>query len=64
MSQDVLIQIAGLLGAGVGVYAAIRADLVRAMVTAEQAVKDASEAHKRIDWHVENHHTERRRHAG
>lgn len=61
MTPEIILQIAAVLGSGVGVYVAIKADLVRAMMTAEQARKDSEEAHKRIDTHIENHHTERRR---
>ncbi len=42
-----------------GTYAAIRADLVRATVKAEQAAADASKANERIDLHIENHHTKK-----
>ena len=45
------------VGACVGAYAALRAELVRATVKAEQAAQDAVEAHRRIDLHIENHHT-------
>lgn len=53
MSQEMLIQLIGFAGVGAGLYAAIRADLVRALVTAEHAALEASEAHKRIDKFIE-----------
>lgn len=39
----------GAAASAVGVYAAIRADLTRAIVLAETAQTSASEAHSRID---------------
>jgi hypothetical protein len=49
MTPELLLQLVAVAGAGVGVYAAIRSDLVRALVVAEQAAKSADEAHGRID---------------
>lgn len=37
------------IGAGVGVYAAIKSDLTRAIITAEAARDTAQGAHRRID---------------
>jgi protein-L-isoaspartate O-methyltransferase len=46
----------GAVAAGAGVYAAIRSDLTRSIVTAEQAAAAATKAHDRLDVHVQNHH--------
>lgn len=56
MSVEFVLQLIIGLGAGAGVYAAIKADLTRAIITAERAEKDAGEAHQRINLHIENHH--------
>lgn len=37
------------IGAGIGVYAAIKSDLTRAILTAENARESAGNAHRRID---------------
>lgn len=57
MSQELALQLCALIGACAGVYAAIRAELVRAIVTAEQAAKDSASAHERLDVHIDKHHT-------
>lgn len=44
-----LLQIVGYFVGGAAVYAAIKADLARAIVLAEQAGEAAREAHQRID---------------
>lgn len=49
MTADLIIQLIGFGGVAAGLYAAIRSDLVRALITAEQAAKSADEAHGRID---------------
>lgn len=49
MIEPWMIQVLGMIATGAGVYAAIRADLARAIVTAENAHSSAGEAHKRID---------------
>lgn len=49
MSGDVLLQVLAALGGGVGVYAAIRADLARINLLAQHAHDSAGEAHRRID---------------
>ena len=49
MTYEMFMQLLGYVGAGAVVYAAIKADLARAIVLAEQAGKAASEAHGRID---------------
>lgn len=52
MQADFIMQLIAMGGMVAGVYAAIRADLVRAMVKAEQAGQTADEAHKRIDKYM------------
>ena len=49
MNTDLIFQLLGPLGVGIGVYAAIRADLARTTVVAQHAHESAAEAHKRID---------------
>lgn len=49
MTGEMVVQLIGMFGALAVSYAAIRADLVRATVKAEQASSSAAEAHKRID---------------
>jgi len=56
---EILLQLLAAVVAGAGVYAAIRADLTRAIITAERAEKDAWELRGRLDNHLE-HHPERR----
>lgn len=46
---DWVLQLAGVLAGGVGVYGAIRADLAAIRVKAELAASSADAAHKRID---------------
>ena len=50
------VAIAVLSGAfsGAGIYAAVRADLARAIVTADHAYAFAEKAHGRIDDHMVN----------
>lgn len=55
MNTDIIIQLAMAVGAGAGVYAAIKSDLTRAIIKAEQALLDSSKAHERLDVHIENH---------
>ena len=50
------VSVMGAVAAGAGVYAAIRSDLTRSIVTAEQAAAAATKAHDRLDVHVQNHH--------
>ncbi len=59
MSPDFILQVIIGVGAGAGVYAAIKADLTRAILTAERAQLDATDAHKRLNSHIENHHERR-----
>lgn len=56
MSAEFILQLVLSAAAGAGIYAAIRADLTRAIITAERAEKDAGEAHQRLNLHIENHH--------
>lgn len=46
---DWLMQAAALVGAGVGVYVAIRADLARLHERVARALDESSAAHRRID---------------
>lgn len=55
MTPDFLLQLVIALVAGASVYAGIRGDLVLAKMRAEQAVKDAEEANKRLDMHINDH---------
>lgn len=55
MTPEFLLQLVTIVAAAAGVYAAIRSDLTRAIVLAEQASDEAGEAHKRLDRHIENH---------
>lgn len=63
MNPDFLLNLVMAVCAGAGVYAAIRVDLVTAKLRAEQALKDASKAHERIDLHI-NEHSNLRAHHG
>lgn len=49
MTSEILLQALAALGGGVGVYAAIRADLARINLLAQHAHDSAGEAHRRID---------------
>jgi hypothetical protein len=49
MTGDVLNAILAGLGTGIGVYAAIRADIARINLLAQHAHDSAGEAHRRID---------------
>lgn len=49
MMPEWLGQVVAIVAAGVGVYAAIRADLAALRVKAEMAVERADYAHRRID---------------
>lgn len=53
MSPEFVLQLIialGTIGGGsVAVYLALRADITRALITAEQAAKNAARAHARID---------------
>ena len=59
MTIDFILQLLIGLGGAAGVYAAIKADLARAIITAERAEKDAGEAHHRINSHIDLHHSAR-----
>ncbi|MDO9011351.1 MAG: hypothetical protein Q7U78_06025 [Gallionella sp.] len=56
MSAELILQLFGLVGGAGAVYAAIRSDLTRAIVLAEQAAETAKGAHKRIDNFIGAHH--------
>lgn len=49
MPAELLLQLLGPVGAAVGVYAAIRADLAAMRMLAQLAHESAAEAHRRID---------------
>lgn len=55
MTIDFVLQLIIGLGAAAGVYAAIKSDLTRAIITAEQALLDAGKAHNKIDTHMNDH---------
>lgn len=55
MTPEFWLQLALAVAAGAGVYAAIKADLTRAITKAEQALIGSSKAHDRLDAHIENH---------
>lgn len=56
MTPEFLLNLLAIIAAAAGSYAAIKSDLTRAIVTAEQAAKDADKAHERLDDHIESHH--------
>lgn len=56
MNPDFVLNLIAIAAAAAGVYAAIRADLTRAIITAELAHKAAGEAHGRLDTHIQQHH--------
>ena len=49
LASELLTIIGGGIATAAGIYAAIRSDLAALRVRADQAAKDASEAHCRID---------------
>ena len=49
MTPEVLLQLLGPVGAALGVYVGIRADLAALRVTAQEAKETAKLAHRRID---------------
>lgn len=55
MSLDFLNSLLGYIIGGAALYAAIKSDLTRAIVVAEQAGKDAEKAHERLDNHISEH---------
>lgn len=56
MSPEFLLQLVTAVAAAAGVYAAIRSDLSRAIVTAEHAREAAKAAHGRLDVHIQQQH--------
>jgi hypothetical protein len=52
---EMLLQLAAVLGVGVGAYAAIRADLAALHIKADHAAKSADQAHQRIDAIITRH---------
>jgi len=57
MSMDFVLQLLIGFGGAAGVYAAIKADLAKAIITAERAEKDAGEAYTRLNSHIDLHHS-------
>ena len=52
---NLLLQLLLIVATGGGVYAAVRADLREAMITAAGATKSADLAHQRINQHISDH---------
>lgn len=52
---QVVIAIMASIAGGAGIYAAVRSDLTRAIITAERAEFDAREAMQRLNIHIEGH---------
>lgn len=53
MTTDILLNLLGMAGVGVGVYAGIRADIARLHERVESALHAAHRAHERIDHHFD-----------
>jgi hypothetical protein len=60
--MDAWAQILGFVGAGIGVYTGIRADLARMHERIERALSAAESAHARLDNFLQFGTTERRSH--
>jgi hypothetical protein len=56
MIPDWIFQLIALGGTLATAYAAIKADLVHARITAQNAVDSAKECHARLDKHIEIKH--------
>lgn len=56
MSYEFILQLVSMAVAAAVGYAAIRADLVKAMHKAESAGDSAAECHARLDRHIELRH--------
>lgn len=56
LTPEFLLQLLIAIGASFGVYAAIKADLREALLTAREAHESASNAHQRVDEHINIHH--------
>lgn len=57
VTSEIIMQGLGYIVGGAAVYAAIKSDLTRAIVLAEQAAEAAKGAHQRIDNYIGgNHH--------
>lgn len=52
---NLLLQLLLIVATGGGVYAAVRADLREAMITAASAAKSSDLAHQRINQHISDH---------
>lgn len=56
MTPEIILQVIGYFVGGAAVYAAIKSDLTRAIVLAEQAGEAAKSAHGRIDLIIDRQH--------
>lgn len=61
--MEFLLQLAMPFAMAAGVYAAIKSDLTRAIITAERAEKDAGEAHHRLNRHIDIYHRQKEDHV-
>jgi hypothetical protein len=66
ISPSFMLEVVLAVASAVGVYAAIKSDLTRAILTAQTAEKNADkaqaaadEAHGRLSDHIDRHHTGR-----
>lgn len=63
MSPDFVLQLIiavfAAVTAGAGVYAAIKSDLTKAIITAENARDESKDTTKRLNNHLEFHHERR-----
>lgn len=56
MNPEFFLQLVVSIAAGAGVYAAIKSDLTKAIITAEMALTNAGTANRRIDDIINNKH--------
>lgn len=56
LTPEFVLQLLIAIGASFGVYAAIKADLREALLTARKAETSAANAHERVDEHINIHH--------
>lgn len=54
-SVRLILQLLLIVATGGGIYAAVRAELREAFVTATRAMIEADKAHTRIDVHINDH---------
>lgn len=57
MTLEFVTEIAGIIFTAGGVYGAIRADLKMLHFKADEAKKEADEAHRRLDLHLQKDHS-------